>query len=212
VLIQVNYVNTTGGVQAFQSPNTVNAFGFYALTINKDWLKGQDSNNVTLFLFPANPIANEPTSFKGPTVEVTNRPAEYYRQPTAKAPKGQSLYIALPTVFAFVVLCLCGGFIINRKHRKIGLGNIMGRRGYGVGKSKMQRLGLKKKKAGAIRLQDQELHTGHQYRDTPEHVDRQRAHARADSDALGSLAGTPTEERSNYFRDELRRQEEEGRH
>ena len=143
---------------------------------------------------------------------VTNKPAEYYRQPKTPVPKGQSLYIALPTVFGFVLLCVCGGYIINRKHRKIGLGNVMGRRnGYGVGKSRSQRLGLGKKKAGAIRLREQELTAGGQYRDAPvqrEDSGRAASHARADSDALGSLAGTPTEERTNYFRDEMRRQEQ----
>jgi len=143
-------------------------------------------------------------------LEVTNKPADYYRQPKTPAPKGQSLYIALPTVFGFIILCVCGGAIYNRKQRKIGLGNIMGRRnGYGVGKSRSQRLGLKKRKEGAIQLRDQELTAGGQYRDVPLAQDRNTplGHARADSDALGSLAGTPTEERPNPFRDEMMRQD-----
>ena len=41
-----------------------------------------------------------------------------------------------------------------RKHRQIGLGNIMGRRkGYGVGKSRRQRVG----KRGAIGLAEQDF-------------------------------------------------------
>jgi len=175
-------------------------------------MEGQSSNNVTLFINALNPIAGESASFPGPTLMITNKPAQYYQQPKTPVPKGQSLYIALPTVFAFILLCVCGGFIINRKHRKIGLGNIMGRRnGYGVGKSRSQRLGLgKKKKAGAIQLQERDLTTGRQYRDTPdaEGGGRSIGHARADSDALGSLASTPTEERTNYFRDEMRRREQ----
>ncbi|KAF4636852.1 hypothetical protein G7Y89_g1226 [Cudoniella acicularis] len=211
VIVLANYVNQTGGVQAFASKITVNAYGFISWTIDSAWLQGLSSNNLTLFINPLNPIANEPTSFTGPTLQVTNRPAEYYRQPQTQAPKGQSLYIALPTVFGFIILCVCGGYIINRKHRKIGLGNVMGRRkGYGVGKSRTQRLGLGKKKSGAIRLQDQDLAAGPQYRDGPAvHDDGYGAgRARADSDALGSLASTPTEERTNYFRDELHRQEQ----
>jgi hypothetical protein len=201
---------SSGGLQAFQSPITPSYYGFYSWTIENSWLRGLSSNNITLFLVPLNPTANEPVSITGPTLMVMNKPAEYYRQPKTPVPKGQSLYIALPAVFGFIVLCVCGGFIINRKHRKIGLGNVMGRRnGYGVGKSRSQRLGLGKK-AGAIRLREQELTAEGQYRDAPlQHDDRSRGigHARADSDALGSLAGTPTEERTNYFRDEMRRQE-----
>jgi hypothetical protein len=199
VLVQANYVNTTGGVQAFQSPPTTNALGFYAWTIDKDWLRGKGSNNVTLYILPLNPVANEPASFTGPVLRVTNHPPDYYRQPLAKAPIGESLYIALPTVLGFVVLCLAGGFFWNRHARKIGLGNIMGRRGYGVNKSRTQRLGLRTKKSDAIKLRDQELRTGPQYMDSPE---RGAQHARHDSVELGSLAGTPTEERTNPFSDE----------
>jgi hypothetical protein len=56
------------------------------------------------------------------------------------------------------------------------------------------------------------LTEGGQYRDVPvEREDRRTTgHARADSDSLGSLVGTPTEERTNYFRDEMRRQEQHG--
>jgi Ykl077w/Psg1 (Pma1 Stabilization in Golgi) len=172
-------------------------------------LQGLSSNNVTLWINPLKPIDGEAHSLGGLNLEVTNKPADYYRQPKTPVPKGQSLYIALPTVFGFIILCVCGGAIINRKHRKIGLGNVMGRRkGYGVGKSRSQRLGLRKKKEGAIQLRDQELTAGGQYRDVPIPEDGNFGRARADSDALGSLAGTPTEERTNYFRDEMRRQEQ----
>jgi hypothetical protein len=213
VLIQANYVNASdGGPQAFQSPITANYKGFYAWTIDKSWLKGQSSNNVTLYLYPSNPAANEPQSLTGPTVMVTNRPAEYYRQPKTPAPKGQTLYIALPAVFGAIILLVCGTHLWNRKNRRIGLGNVMGRRkGYGTGKSRAQRLGLRKNKNdGGIRLREQELTADGQYRDVPEDRDTTRAvgRARADSDALGSLAGSPTEERANYFRDEIRRQEQ----
>ncbi|TAQ86609.1 hypothetical protein B7494_g5069 [Chlorociboria aeruginascens] len=211
VLIQANYVNASGGgAQAFQSSITTNSWGFVAWTIDKAWLKGGSSNNLTLFITPSNPAADEPTSIEGPTLMVTNSPApEPYRQTPAKAPTGQSLYIALPTVFGFIIVCVCGGFFLNRKNRKIGLGNVMGRRGYGIGESRTQRMGIGKKKAAAIRLREQELTSEGQYRDAPLEHERPRGHLRNDSDALGSLAGTPTEERTNYFRDELDRQNRE---
>lgn len=145
---------------------------------------------------------------------VTNRPPpEPYRQPKAQAPKGQSLYIALPIVFAFILLCVVGGFLYNRKNRKIGLGNVMGRRkGYGVGKSRSQRLGLGKKKEGGIQLREQELTADGQYRDarldSPPPARGVDGHARADSDALGNFPGSPTEDRTNVFRDEMRRQQQ----
>jgi len=212
VYVVANYLNESiGGQIAYTSPITGAATGFLAWTIEKDWLQGMSSNNITLWLNPLNPIDNEAHSLGGLNIGIMNKPAEYYHQGKTPLPKGQSLYIALPSVFGFIVLCVCGGAIINRKHRKIGLGNVMGRRnGYGVGKSRSQRLGLRKNKAGAIQLRDQELTAGGQYRDAPQLEDRSTpiGHVRADSDALGSLAGTPTEARTNYFRDEMRRQEQ----
>jgi hypothetical protein len=210
VLIVANYLNSSNGGQvAFSSPIIGAAAGFFVWAIEKDWLQGLSSNNVTLWINPLNPTDGEAHSLGGLNLEVTNKPAEYYHPPPTPVPTGETLYIVLPSVFVFIVLCVCGGAIINRKHRKIGLGNVMGRRnGYGVRKSRSQRLGLRKKD-GAIQLRDQELTAGGQYRDTPLPEERERpsGHARADSDALGSLAGTPTEERTNYFRDELQRQE-----
>jgi hypothetical protein len=214
VLVQANYVNISdGGPQAFQSPITANYKGFYAWTIDKAWLKDESWNNVTLYLFPSNPAANEPQSFTGPTVMVTNRPPTWYRQPKTPIPEGRTLYIALPTVIGAIILLVCGTHLWNRKNRTIGLGNIMGRRkGYGTGKSRAQRLGLRRKhKVGDIQLREQELTANGHYRDIPDDRDtatRAARRPRADSDSLGSLAGTPTEEGPNYFRDEIRRQEQ----
>jgi hypothetical protein len=208
ILIQGDYVNATGGgQQAFHTQFIQSFVGSAAVTIDESWLQGKSSNNITLKFFPINPSLKEPMQVTGPTLMVTHRPKEYYHQEPAKAPKGQSLYIALPTVFGFILLCVVGGFFWNRKARKIGLGNVMGRRkGYGTGKSRSQRLG---KKAGAIQLREQELTAGGQYRDAPAPGQTSKGHGRADSDALGSLAGSPNEERTNYFRDEMRRQEKE---
>jgi hypothetical protein len=177
-------------------------------TIQSDWLKSQPSNNVTLFI-----TAISGKSLPGTTVMIQNHidPGPSPPGPT-QPPKGRDLYIALPAVAGFVLLCVCGGYIFNRHNRKIGLGNVMGRRnGYGVGKSRRQRLGLGKKNA-AIQLRTQELTSEGQYRDVPvEQEARIPPHRRTDSDGLASLVGTPTEERSrggNVFRDEMRRQEQ----
>ncbi|RFU25756.1 hypothetical protein B7463_g10588, partial [Scytalidium lignicola] len=216
IVVQANYVNASdGGPQAFQSKMVPSSYGFISWTIDKAWMKDMESNNLTLFITS---LGTNAVSTPGPTVMVTTAPKPpVYHQPRPQAPKGQSLYIALPTVFGFVLLCLVGGFFFNRKHRHIGLGNVMGRRkGYGVGKSRAQRLG---KKGGAIQLRDHDLGGGDaEYRDAPAPEQNRSAereqygHARADSDALGSLAGTPTEDRRNFFREEMRRQEEHEGH
>jgi hypothetical protein len=215
LLIQADYVNTAGGgPQAFQSSLTSNSWGHIAWTIQRDWLKSQASNNISLFISTASG-----TTISGPVVMVTTSPITYATLAPAPVPSGPTLYIALPASLGFIALCVCGGYILNRKHRQIGLGNIMGRRaGYGIGKSRRQRLGLsRKKKAGAIALRDDLAAAADSetdvYRDVPVHREISLSqHRRTDSDTLGSLVGTPTDERprgGNLFREELRRQERE---
>ncbi len=64
--IIANYQNTSdGGPIAFQSQVTDASQGFLAWTIDRTWLKGLSSNNVSLYLNPVNPIANEAESFTG---------------------------------------------------------------------------------------------------------------------------------------------------
>jgi hypothetical protein len=212
LLVQANYVNPAGaGPQAFQSSLTSNSWGHIAWSIQRDWLKGQDSNNLTLFISTSSGI-----TIAGPVVMIATSLTPAPTPTPTPAPRGPALYIALPLVFAFIVLCLCGGFFLNRKHRHIGLGNVMGRRkGYGARQSRRQRLGLRRKtKAGPIALADHEPSTDHAaYHDLP--IKREITvphHVRNDSDNLGSLVGTPTEERhrgTNVFREELKRQEQE---
>lgn len=210
LFVQGNYVNTTrDGQQAFEYGPISNSWGFISWTIKSDWLRSLPSNNVTFYI-----TAQGGRSVSGPMVMITTSPTPGpYHQPPTQPPKGKDLYIALPAVGGFIILCLCGGFIFNRKQRRIGLGNVMGRRkGYGVGKSRRQRLGLGKKN-GAIQLREQELRADGQYRDVPvEQEARAPGRVRSDSDGLASLVATPTEERprgGNVFREEMRRQEQE---
>ncbi|TGO49151.1 hypothetical protein BCON_0219g00100 [Botryotinia convoluta] len=197
VFIQANYVNASGGgAQAFQSVPTSNNLGFIAWTIDKSWLKGMKFNNVTLFVTPTQ--KTDIISVQGPTIMVTTSPApEPYRQSPSKAPHGASLYIALPTVLAFIVLVIGGTWYCNRKHRTIGMGSVMGRRkGYGTG-SRRQRMGLGKKKDREIMLRNQELTADGPYRDIPpSKVDDPTMHYRDET-------GWDNDE---SFKDETRRQ------
>lgn len=210
IIVQANYVNTTLGMQTFESSSIPVGWGFYAMKISSSWLQGHASNNLTLYIVSldnTNPDAVS-QSFTGPTVMATKKPVTYYHQPHAQAPSGASLYIAIPLIVAFVIACLIGVCWWNRKERKIALGNIMGRnRGYGERKTKRQRLGLGKNKRGVV-AEEQELVSEGIYRDAPV---REEVFHRRDNEDLGSLVGTPTEERTNYFRDEMRRQEAERR-
>ncbi|KAL7620199.1 hypothetical protein AAE478_009192 [Parahypoxylon ruwenzoriense] len=224
ILVQGNYINeTTGEVtdQAFESPKTAASWGFWSYKIEASLMKFQPGKNITLQLATL-PTSGDSEIIKGPKVLITNYPGPQPEQ--GKAPTPAALIIALPTVFGFIALCVIGTCLWNKRARQIGIGNIMSRsrHGYGVGKSSRSRMGFGKKKANErIQLMEREVEAdgGEVYRDMPDIP-------RRDSDALGSLAGTPTEERRmdfygpggredrsatdrNLFRDELRRQNNE---
>ena len=218
-------MNDTGhGPVAFKSDPVSTSDGYYVWTIQKDWLQEMKTNNVTLFLNRINPPVGAQLSLEGketllpcngiqltnpgPIVRVKVYEKPIYHQSPSSAPKGQSLYIALPTVLGFILLCVIGGYFWNRNSHKIGLGNVMGRRsGYGTGKSRSQRMGLGKN--GDIQLRDRELRSDGQYHDAPAKVAMSPGREMdRDSGGLGSLAGSPTcNGGHNHFRDELRRQE-----
>lgn len=212
---------------------------------------------------------------------------EPYRQEPASAPKGAALYIGLPCILGFIALMLIGTCIWNHRTRRIGLGNVMSRsrfgklgelgrpKGYGVRKSRRQRVGaVNLDSKDAIDLQNREAaarrnggngsgsnnDNGDSYDDfgmswsntnvgrepSSPYADSPRdktgpptltlsgdhweapGRPRRDSDSLGSLAGTPTDDQfgdshrprtargegnngrsGNAFRDELQRQKQQ---
>ncbi|KAI0121234.1 hypothetical protein BJ170DRAFT_152220 [Xylariales sp. AK1849] len=241
IMVQGNYFNETTGAtdsQAFTSERMAASWGFWSLTVDSALMQGSSSKNISLQIAALNASGSASRQIiKGPTVLVTNKPT-YHKEPT-KLPSGAGLYIGIPAVFAFIVVCVLGTFLWNRKHRKINLGNVMSRsrHGYGIGKSARTRMGTgksskDKKAAERVQLMEREIavNGGQVYHDEPGGLGI--GIPRRDSDALGSLAGTPTEERRmefhrpgtreegdrsasaadgerNLFRDELSRQNDE---
>ncbi|KAI0905491.1 hypothetical protein F4824DRAFT_454198 [Ustulina deusta] len=232
VRIVGNYINkTTGQVRtdspAFTSNYIQSRFGFATIDITDKQLLYQGSQNISLSLIGV--VKGENVEKPGPQIKITTRPG-----PVADAHHGRTsgpaIFIAIPTVFGFIIACVIGTCLWNRHHRHVRLTSAMGRN-YNVGKSGRSRFGLgrRNKKAKAnerIQLMEREIQAegGDVYRDLPDPADRPRR----DSDALGSLAGTPTEDRhmelghpgtgagrdqnpatGNAFRDELRRQQNE---
>lgn len=239
----VGFYNETE--EAFSSDLMPAGWGFYQWKVSDELYKkpAKDSVNITLRIasLPAGSTVNW---IQGPTVLVTPSPAPPMHKATP--PQGAALYIALPTVLGFVILVIVGTYLWNRKARRIGLGNIMsrGRNGYGVGKSRRQRMfGKGSRKDQAIGLVDRDGAVAGPregtYRDEvdewkSEVPGRGRSRFRAeemdiprrDSDALGSLAGTPTQanfdfsrpgqsdnnkDDRNVFRAEMERQEKAAR-
>lgn len=218
-----NYLNASvGGEQAFQSDTLSGSRGWYALNVLEAWKQGSKENYIDLFLAPAAGGKRLP----GPRIAIGAAPEEVAFKPT-QVPKGPALYIALPAVFGFIILCVCGGFWWNRHARVIGLGNVMGRRkGYGIGKSRGERLGMGRK--GAIKLQERDggdgapLDAQPSFRDDTFDFEQEQNRARRRDSDLGSLVSTPTRPEfgngvgggtggSNVFRSEMERQERERR-
>jgi hypothetical protein len=66
VNIVANYVNDMGhGPVAFKSDPVSVSEGYYVWTIQKDWLQGEATNNVTLFLNRINPPPGAQDSLAG---------------------------------------------------------------------------------------------------------------------------------------------------
>ncbi|KAI1819146.1 hypothetical protein F4861DRAFT_167145 [Xylaria intraflava] len=235
VIVAGNYVNMTTGETmtdsyAFQSPLTMAAWGSWALDVTSKLLKFQGSQNITVTLSAI--VDGARVNKPGPRITVANRPGPV-ADSRGKLPQGAALYIALPTVIGFIAICVIGTCLWNRHHRQIRLGRSVMGRNYDVGKMRPPRFGLgRRNKAadanGRIQLMQREIEAegGEVYRDLPDPADMPRR----DSDALGSLVSTPTEDRrmnlgrgpvsdgeghglatGNTFRDELRRQANERR-
>lgn len=202
------FYNANDTDEAFSSDPMAAGWGFYRwpITANLYQSKHKSAVNITLRI-AALPAGSAAKWFPGPVVHVMPSPTPL-QEPT-KAPSGPALYIGLPTVLGFVALCVVGGCIWNAKKRRIGLGNVMsrGRHGYGVAKSRRQRIfGKGRGKGQQIRLMEREVDGQQEYRDEPRRDEWSGRAAnpedrpRRDSDALGSLAGTPTTDRFDFSR------------
>lgn len=207
IKVQGNYFNeTTGEVtsQAFVSETMMASWGFWSLPVTKALMQGTSGQNISVQIAALNATTSTNSIIiKGPTILVTNAPT--YQSPPAKAPHGAALYIGIPVVFGFVALCLIGVCMWNRHHRKITLGNVMSRTRHGpLGKIGMSKRRREQKAAERVQLMEREVAAsgGQVYRDEPDHHAGVPDHMdipRRDSDALGSLVGTPAEERHMDF-------------
>ncbi|KAG5663737.1 hypothetical protein KAF25_006322 [Fusarium avenaceum] len=182
------------------------AWGYWPFDVKSDYVK--HSHNISLTLYSNSNNSLEKT--KSSTLYLHLNSEDFPEKAHEKLPAGQTLVIALPVVFGSLFLLIVGGYLWNRKTRHIGLGNISSRSRHGyTGRAKRRIFGARD---NGIQL-DTSVPPPGEYRDAPQR-------ARADSDALGSLAGSPVDPNfphqgnaggRNAFRDEMRRQEEERR-
>lgn len=159
VTIILDYVDVNGtgpkAQHAWESKSISKNVGYITLQIDGDWLQGNSRNNLSLTMQSFDATADKPARLlKGPIIFLTNQPVEHYPPPPHNSIDKLGLEIGIPVGFFFCVLVVCGLWCGMRKHRRIGLGNVMGRKkGYGVGKSRRQRMGLKR---AAFQVHDSE--------------------------------------------------------
>ncbi|PSN61164.1 hypothetical protein BS50DRAFT_155671 [Corynespora cassiicola Philippines] len=200
VTVKVLWANDSSQ-QTWSSDPTDNSWGFVSVDMKKDWMLGYNMYNLTFqaLVFEGDSPSKKAEAYEGPQITLKNEPPRHLEpSPQTKVNK-EGLMIGLPIGLGFVLIVVVGLLWGMKKHRTIGLGNIMGRRskGYGAGKSRRQRLGLGKK--GAIRLEEREAQSGGVYSDA--------GHGHRDS--LGSLVSDDDIRPApggNHFRDEVQRQ------
>ncbi|KAK8075652.1 hypothetical protein PG997_010315 [Apiospora hydei] len=166
IKIQGDYLNQSTGdiaTQAFESTGVVASWGYWAWYADRKILLGQHALNLSISLGSLKPggDVNGASILRGPTILLSEAPVPQPKP--VPAPAGPALYIGLPVIFGFAILCIFGVCVWNARHRRIELGNIMsrGRRhGYGGKSSRRNRMaGLgamgasDDKKAAAERVQ-----------------------------------------------------------
>ncbi|KAL7902035.1 hypothetical protein HDV63DRAFT_377684 [Trichoderma sp. SZMC 28014] len=218
IIVRLDYLNRTSNewvkLESFDDNRVPASWGFWPLQVKKSYLMGEKTNNITITLLSAPHGSNDknssialPVLFQKPALPQNSKP---------QLPTGHTLSIALPLAFGCFIFIIVGLFVWNRKSRRIELGNIMSRSRHGYNGRKARRnIFHSRRDVGSVQLHNADDHLGDgDYHDAP-------IAGRRDSEALGSLAGTPIDEtfqhqgttggHQNAFRDEMARQNQERR-
>lgn len=234
ITLELNYANPepNAGPQAWHSAPRRNSYGFAPVTMDGAWLKDLPRNNLTFYIVEMDPTSNSRSPvLPGPTVSLIKKPVSHPTPHAKPAPSRVGLLVGLPVTLGVMALVLCGLFFGMRKKRRLGVGNVMGRRrGYGVGQSRRQRMKRAGRRGGLDDDDDADMATGkgvateEGFRDEPirgMELEERRAGASRPVPSRGEdLIGSPTEDRTrddpgrhdetNVFRDEVERQRRRG--
>ncbi|RAL09744.1 DUF4448 domain-containing protein [Aspergillus homomorphus CBS 101889] len=146
ITIELRYLNSSEGDSAYTSERIDNSYGYTHIRMREGWLQGKQRNALTLYIIELDAVSNKRASARqGPTILLHIRPTEH-RKPSPQLPFNRlALYIGLPVSLGVVILVVAGLYFGMRESRQIDLANIMscGEKGYGIAKSRNQRLGSK---------------------------------------------------------------------
>lgn len=215
VTVALNYDNNSN-VAAWTSEGMPRERSFVTVTMDKEWMQGSSAANLSFIMIAYSPSSDHVARpLDGPFVTLTT--PGYAAPPPTKMPDTHSLVIGLPVALGSMIIIIVALYFGMRGHRSIDVKSLLKRgsrrRGYGVGKSRRQRMGTSKK--GAIRLEEREImeEEGIVYRDEPRaasppvipmqmqeepeevHEEKPKFPTHAREESLGSLVADEEEER-----------------
>ncbi|PYH96223.1 hypothetical protein BO71DRAFT_417945 [Aspergillus ellipticus CBS 707.79] len=138
ITIELRYSDSSEGDSAFTSEKTDNSYGYTHIHMRQDWLQGKQRNLLTLYIIELDSISDKRANARrGPTITLYPKPVEHRIPPPRVRFNKLALYIGLPVSLSVVIFVVAGLYFGMRESRRIDLGN----GGYGIAKSKTQRLG-----------------------------------------------------------------------
>ncbi|RAH58078.1 hypothetical protein BO85DRAFT_449182 [Aspergillus piperis CBS 112811] len=141
ITIELRYTDSIEGDSTFTSDKTDNSYGYTHIHMQQEWLQGKQQNPLTLYIIELDSVSDKRASARrGPTVVLHPKPVQHRLFPRPTSFNKLGLYIGLPVSLSVVILVVAGLYFGMRDSRRIDLGNIGGP-GYGIRKSKGQRLG-----------------------------------------------------------------------
>ncbi|CAK38891.1 DUF4448 domain-containing protein [Aspergillus niger CBS 101883] len=141
ITIELRYADSVEGDSTFTSDRTDNSYGYTHIHMQQEWLQGKQQNPLTLYIIELDSVSDKRASARrGPTVVLHPKPVQHLLSPPPTSFNKLALYIGLPVSLSVVILVVAGLYFGMRESRRIDLGNIGGP-GYGIRKSKVQRLG-----------------------------------------------------------------------
>ncbi|PHH51505.1 hypothetical protein CFIMG_000179RA [Ceratocystis fimbriata CBS 114723] len=108
--------------------------GVYTLKISNKYMDFKHPTNLSLTLVTT--LDGDSKEYAGPIVTMKYRPAHGH---SSTATESREMYIVLPIICGLVVLMGIGMIVYNRNIRRIGFGNIMGRKRGRTGHSRPNR-------------------------------------------------------------------------
>ena len=147
ITIELRYSNSSEGDSAFTSERTDNSYGYVPLYMRKEWLQDKPHNTLTFYIIELDSTSDRRASARqGPTVVLLPKPVEHYKSPPPLPFNKLALIIGLPVSVGVVILIVCALSLGMWRSRKTGIEHIRASRtkGYGIGKSKDQRMGGRK--------------------------------------------------------------------